>query len=330
MRTQGVFIPEPALSRELLAQPIFADGTLRLVKRFSTNHSRLLEYLFQSPDRKESLIVKQQPMNSDAERLTLQEFENLRGVRRMLGDALARTVPEPLLALPKQGILVTTKVPGKPFAGTLKKYANRFTGPFHTSAMCDKARRVGAWLLSFQSATRAEPLTYSVPSYLADLEMRMSQFAKKGFEPDVIREILGRASLQSAGLNGRLVPAAGRHGDFIAQNILIDPDGISTVDFEGFSEREIIYDDPGMFLGYVFVLGARVPYSPQSLEAVRRGFLSGFLAGDAIEQALLNTYILKGAVRIIADGPRLAENWSRLGAARMLTKGLMRLASGIT
>jgi Phosphotransferase enzyme family len=316
------------LERELLAQPAFAGGTLQFVRRLSARHSELLEYSFQSCNEMKSLVVKQQALGPDSERATLQEFANLGRVRTLLGIALGRSVPEPLLALPKRGILVTSKVPGVPLTVMLKKYANRLASPFHTSAIGETARRVGAWLRSFQDATPAEPFTHSTVSYLADLELRLSQFQKKGFEPGLTREILQQASLHSAPLNGRLISAAARHGDFIAQNILIEDDGVAVVDFEGFSEREAVYDDVGMFLGYILALGARAPYSPQSLDAARRGFLAGFLAGDAIDQALLNIYILKGAVRIIADGPPLTGNWSRLGTVWMLTKRLKDLASG--
>jgi len=328
MQQRSKFTHDRELERELLAQPAFAGGTLKFVRRLSASHSELLEYSFQSCDGTKSLVVKQQALGPDSERATLQEFANLGRVRTLLGLALGRSVPEPLLALPKRGILVTSKVPGSPLTVTLKKYANRLAGPFRTSAISETARRVGTWLRSFQDATHAEPFTYSTVPYLADLELRLSQFQEKGFEPGLTREILRQASLQSAPLNGRLISAAARHGDFIAQNILIEDDGVAVVDFEGFSEREAVYDDLGMFLGYILVLGARALYSPQSLGAARRGFLAGFLAGDAIDQALLNIYILKGAVRIIADGPSLTKNWCRVGTAWMLTKRLKDLASG--
>jgi hypothetical protein len=328
MQQRSDFTHDRELERELLAQPAFAGGTLQFVRRLSARHSELLEYSFQSCNGMKSLIVKRQALGPDSERATLKEFANLGRVRTLLGLALGRTVPEPLLALPKRGILVTSKVPGVPLTTILKKYANRLTGPFRTSAIGETARRVGMWLRSFQDATRGEPFTYSNVSYLADLEARLSQFQEKGLEPGLTREILQQASLQSAPLNGRLIFAASRHGDFIAQNILIEDDRVAVVDFEGFSEREAVYDDLGMFLGYILVLGARASYSPCSLDAARRGFMAGFLAGDAIDQALLNIYTLKSAVRIIADGPPLTGNWSRLGTAWMLTKRLKDLSSG--
>jgi len=312
---------------ELLAQPAFAGGTLQFVKQVCANHSQLSEYTFQSDNGLKSLVVKEQASGAESGRATLQEFENLRKARTLLGLALGRSVPEPLLALPERGILVTSKVPGVPFTVILKKYANRLAGPFCTSTLTETARRVGSWLRRFQEATDAEPFPYSTVSYLSELEGRLSRFREKGFESSMTEEILRQASLQSAPLNGRLIPAAARHGDFIAQNILIEPDGIAVVDFEGFSEREAAYDDLGMFLGYMLVLEARAPYSPRALRAARRGFLAGFLAGNAIDHALLNTYILKGAVRIIADGPSPTSYWDRLDTW-MLARRIKHLVSG--
>ena len=320
------FTDDRELERELLAQPAFAGGTLKFVRRLSARHSGLLEYSFRSEGGIKSLVVKQQELGPNSELATLQELANLARARNLLGLALARSVPEPLLALPKRGMLVTSKIPGVPLAPILKKYANRLVGPFRSYTLGETARRVGMWLRGFQDATHGEPVPYNRDSYLAELEMRLLQVQEKGFEPGLIRQILQKASLRSAPLNGRLISTAAKHGDFIAQNILIDGGAVGVVDFEGFGEREPVYDDLGMFLGYILVLGGRALYSRQSLDTVRRGFLAGFLAGDTIDQALLDIYILKGAVRVIADGPPLTGNWDQF-SLWMLTKRLRDLAS---
>ncbi len=328
MPRRGDFTHHRELEREILTQPAFAGGTLTFSRQVSARHSHLLEYSFQSRDGVKSLIVKQQAVGPESERATLQECASLSRVRGLLGPSLAQTVPEPLLVLPNRGVLVTNKVPGDPLAGILKKYANHLSGPFCITLVREAARRVGNWLRSFQDASQAEPFPYNVDSYLADLELRLSKLQEKGFEPGLAQEILRHASLRCAPLNGRLVSAAAKHGDFIPQNILIERDGVAVVDFEAFSEREAVYEDLGMFLGYILVLGARAPYSRQSLNAVRGGFLAGFLAGDNIDPALLTTYTLKGAIRIIADGSAFAKNWSGLGTTWRLTKRLRHLALG--
>jgi hypothetical protein len=277
-----------------------------------------------------SLLVKQQEPGAKAEQVTLEEFANLARVRALLGIAFEQSVPEPLLVLPKRGIIVTGKVPGVPLTDILKKYANRLAGPFRTLAVRETARHVGMWLRSFQDATRGERVAYSADFYLADLEVRLAECQAKGLEPGLTREILHQASLRSTSLNGRLISAAASHSDFTAQNILVEDDRIAVVDFEGFCERETIYDDLSMFLGYLLVLSARPAYSVRSLNAANSGFLAGFLAGDSIDETLLNIYMLRGAVRIIADGPPQTDSRGRWGAAGMLARHLKELASGRT
>lgn len=322
------FTHDREFEREILTQPAFAGGTLTFSRHVSARHSHLFEYRFQSRDGVKSVIVKQQVAGPESERTTLQECASLRRVRGLLGPSLAQTVPEPLLILPNRAVLVTNKVPGNPLTGILKKYANHLSGPFCTSLVGEIGGRIGKWLRSFQDATRGEPIPYSVASYLADLKLRLSKLQEKGFEPRLVQDILRHASMQCASLNGRLISAAAKHGDFIPQNILIEHDGVAVVDFEGFSERESVYEDLGTFLGYLLVLSARVPYSRQSLNAVRQGFLTGFLGEETIDQALLNTYTLKGAVRIIADGAAFIKNWSGLNTTGVLTKRLRDLTSG--
>jgi hypothetical protein len=239
---------------------------------------------------------------------------------------LAQTIPEPLLAIPKAGLLVTSKVYGEPLTDVLKKYANRLAGPFRTSRLRGRAQLVGDWLRHFQSATKAEPVAFSTKAFLADLEFRLEKLQTKGFTAAITRDILQSSSQGAAGLDGKFVPASAKHGDFIPQNILVERDGVGVVDFEGFTEREPLYEDLGMFLGYLLVLGARVPYSPRALKAAREGFLAGYMGDYTIDQALLSAFTLKGAVRIVSDGVSFSKHWSRVGNIWMLSTRLKQLA----
>jgi hypothetical protein len=313
------------LEREILAQPAFAAGTLTFSRQLSAKHSHLLEYRFQSRDMLKSIIVKRQFPGPGAERATLCEYSNLKKLREVLNTALAETIPEPLLALPERGILVTNKVRGEPLTGILKRHANLLAGPFRFRQVHESAQRVGAWLRSFQDSTRSEPIAYRRNRYLAELENRMEKLQNKGFTVDFVREILQRVSLYSKAFDGKMVATAARHGDFIPQNILVECERVSVVDFEGLKEQEPVYEDLGMFLGYVLVLEGRMPYSRRALNAVREGFLAGFLAGRIIDQDFLNIYTLKGAVRVLGDGSSLAKNWSGIANIWRLTGRLKRL-----
>ena len=328
MRQRCDFTEKWELEREILAHPAFSGGTLKFLRRLSANHSQLSEYTFQSTTETKLLVVKQQAFGPKSEDVTLQEFANLNRVRSLLGPALAGSVPEPLLTLPEKATLVTTRVPGVSLSLILKRCGNRFVGPFRSSALAEIAQRVGAWLRVFQKTTQKPPLPFSRDSYLAALKMWLSEAQGKGLGSELAGEILQRLSDYTLPLNGRLISASGKHGDFIPQNILVEDTSIAVVDFEGFAEHEPIYDDVGMFLGYLFVLKARAFYSWRSLGAVRNGFLRGFLSEDEIEEALLNIYTLKSVVRIIADGPPITGNRNSVGAARLLPRLLKELTSG--
>ncbi len=321
------FVDHAEIKREVLAHPVFSGGSLKFVRSFSAEHSRLLEYTLKSNSGIRSIVIKHQVSVPDAARATTQEFENLNKLYRILGSHFARSVPEPLAALPERGILITSKVPGTPFAITLKKYGNRLCGSFCSSFVGEKARMVGIWLKNFQDATRDEPLAFAKGLFLAEIERRLSRLQAKGFEPDLAPEILKRVAFQAAALDGQLVPTAARHGDFIAQNILIDHDAVGVVDFESFTEKQAVYDDLGMFLGYLLVLGTSLPYSRLCLDAVGHGFLEGFRKDNTIDQSFLNIYILKGMIRIITDGPSPKNKWGRLGVVGKLTKALECVAS---
>jgi hypothetical protein len=325
MQQPAQFPRNQELEREILAQPPFAAGSLTFSRQLSAKHSHLLEYRFQSRDVLKSIIVKRQFPGPGAERATLCEYSNLKRLREVLNPALAETIPEPLLALPERGMLVTNKVRGEPLTVILKRHANLLTGPFRFRHLHESAQRVGAWLRTFQDSTRSEPIAYSRNRYLAELEARVEMLQNKGFTVDFIREILQRISLYSKTMDGKMVATAARHGDFIPQNILVEKERVSVVDFEGLSEREPVYEDLGMFLGYVLVLGGRMPYSSRALKAVREGFLASFLGGDTIDQDFLNIYTLKGAVRVLGDGASLAKTWNGVGNMWQLTRRLKQL-----
>lgn len=313
------------LEKELLAHPLFARGTLQFIRRLPAKHSELLEYVFRSCEGTKSLFVKRQAPSAKAQHITVAEFENLTTARKMLGASLGESVPEPILAIPAKGILVTARVPGIPLTAILKKYGNRLVGRFCTSAIHEATRHAGMWLNRFQHMTQSEPVTFSAHSHLADLEVHLSQCRQKGIEFTGSSEILRLASYLAFPLDGRKISSAARHGDFVPQNVMVDNGRIAVVDFEGLCERAASYEDLGMFLGYLLILRTRPSYSAHALKAACTGFLEGY--GNLIDGALLSIYALQGAVRVIANGPNRAATWRRESMARALERRLECLAS---
>jgi hypothetical protein len=323
----SVSISEAEILEKLRMQPAFASSSLKCIRSFPSRHSELLEYNVQSDGIRQTIVVKHRPVCEDRDRTSV-EFGNLTKARGMLREELRRGVPEPLLILPALGILVTRKVPGTPLAQFLKRYGNRLCGPFYSAAVAENARLAGVWLKTFQEATQAEPIVFNRGCFLAEVEKRLLRLEGKGFEPQLAREILDKVSLQSTRYQGRLMPAAARHGDFIPQNILIEGDRVGIVDFEAFAERQPVYYDPSMFLGYLLLLRASAHYHAGTLDRARLAFLSAFCGRGSIDQDLFSIYSVESAVRIITDGPQLNRGWGRRGVIGVLSKRLKDMAAG--
>lgn len=327
MLRSSVSLSDAEISEELRKQPAFASSSIKYIRSFPSRHSQVAEYNVQSEGTQHTIVVKHWPLREHRDRTSL-EFGNLTKARSMLREGLRRGVPEPLFVLPALGILVTHKIPGTPLAQSFKKFDNRFCAPFCSAAVAEKARQAGVWLKSFQEATQAEPIVFDRVCFLAGLEKRLSILEHKGFEPQLAREILDKVALQSTRFQGRLTPAAARHGDFIPQNILIQDDRVGIVDFEAFAERKSVYYDPSMFLGYLLLLRTHAPYHPGSLDRAQLGFLAGFCGKGVIDEDLFSIYSLQSAIRLITDGPQLNRGWGRMGAIGVVSKRLKDMAAG--
>lgn len=307
--------------QDLAAHDVLTGNTIEFVRGLSSRHSELFEYRVRSGIKTRLIIAKRQAPGPDAERRTLQEFTNLEKVRAALGDACRQRVPQAVLVLPKKGLLVTEKVPGISFSVILKRNANCIVGPFRGSLIRKTGQSIGKWLSDFQNATRTESVAFEADRFLAHLERHVSRCRAWGLGTDSALAILQHASAQAARLNGKLVPTAGRHGDFIPQNVLVfEHNHVAVVDFEGFRERQPIYDDVGMFLAYLAVLTTRFRYLRSSLNAGAKGFLNGVTMRNSLDQDFTNVYILKGIVRILADGSLRKGIWNRWIISRMLAR----------
>lgn len=327
MLCSSVSLSNAEISDELRKQPAFASSSIKYIRSFPSRHSQVAEYTVQSDGTQQTIVVKHWPLREHRDRTSL-EFGNLTKARSMLREGLRRSVPEPLFVLPALGILVTRKIPGTPLAQSFKKYGNRFCGPFRSAAVAEKARQAGVWLKNFQDATQAEPIVFNRSCFLAEVEKRLPLLEHKGFKPQLGREILDKVALQSTRFQGRLTPAAARHGDFIPQNILIQDDRVGIVDFEAFAERKSVYYDPCMFLGYLLLLRTRAPYHPGSLDRARLAFLAGFCGKGVIDEDLFSIYSIQSAIRLITDGPQLNRGWGRMGVIGVVTKRLKDMAAG--
>jgi Ser/Thr protein kinase RdoA (MazF antagonist) len=98
-------------------------------------------------------------------------------------------------------------------------------------------------------------------------------------------------------IEGQLLPAASRHGDFTPRNVLAADDRISVVDFENFVPVDTIYEDVSKFVAFLALLKGRPGYSKRAVDSVIASFLEGY---GTVEGSLVGLFSLKAALRIFA------------------------------
>jgi glycosyltransferase involved in cell wall biosynthesis len=289
------------LERQLKEHPLLRNWQLEFVRRLEGRHSQLIEYRARSNGKEATLVVKHITKfrtQADAEEVLQREYSALQDVRSR-GPALEESLPAPLAILLEARAIAFNKLPGAPLSEILKREANRLTGGLHREEICQVAGQVGKWLRQFHETTRHPSIRYESRLYLAQLSDQLERCTSGGLERTAAQGIWKLAALTSRRLDGQPVAAAARQGDFIPQNILVDQDRISVVDFENFNEWDVIYEDLGAFVAYLAMLGGSPAYSKATLEAMARSFLSGY--GDSISSEFLNLYIVKAAATVVAE-----------------------------
>ncbi len=303
------------IEHRLNEHPLLRGKKVELVRRSQGRHSELLEYQSRSEVGGAAVIVKRITKfrtPAEAEEDVIREFNALETVRKRMGSVLEGSLPLPLVALPEAKAIMFEKLPGIPLSVILKRHANWLTGRFRQRKVCEIARLVGRWLRQFHESMRQPPARHDSRMFLAKLTQQLDRCAAAVLSPDTALRIRQLACRESEKADGQIVPRAARHGDFIPQNILVDRCRVALVDFENFSECDVIYEDVSTLIAYLTVLGGSPLYSPETLEEASRSFIDAY--GEWVRDELLNLYVLKGAVTIAAEfQPRkgILGGWGR-------------------
>ena len=275
------------------------DGSeLKLARRFKARHSEFLEYQSGVDPRRSLILVKritQSRSPTAAMECVAREYNALITLRKTVGVELAASIPAPLGMFPGTKALVMEKLPGTSLDVILKRKANRLGGVFWRG----KARGVGgliaSWLKRFHGATQQLVGQHNSPLYLASLAALLKRCVQRGLDPAAAHGIQQMAERASQKLDGVATETAARHGDFIPQNVLLDGNHVALVDFENFSECDLIYEDLGTFLAYLRLQAGSPLYSRAALRDLAEGFISGY--GGAASAGILGLYTLKAAVQ---------------------------------
>ncbi|PYV78128.1 MAG: hypothetical protein DMG97_00075 [Acidobacteria bacterium] len=322
---QSALASAKELDQLLKGQAPFGGWTLELVGKRRGTHSEILEYQNRSRAGDAPLAMKRITASSPpgkAAELVSREFQAIETAWRLAGQALEGSLPKPLVVLPEAGLMVTEKLPGIPLSWVLRREANCLMALFHTPNVCESACRVGVWLSRFHEVTRQPALVHDAQVFEREVTQLLEDCMCRGLDAAAAQEIFRVASRGSRLVDGQPIPAAARHGDFTARNILIDGDRIGVVDFENFAERDTIYEDVSKFVAYLALLKGRPGYSRTALNAATRCFLRGY--DSSADSELVGLFALKAAVRIFAlQGTRRILDF--LGFDKLYMKGLITL-----
>jgi hypothetical protein len=279
------------------------DRDWRLRREVAGRHTRLYEYAA-GRNGGERVFVKRFPAapTGQVDRRLEREFRALCVLQRKLGPELRSSLPAPVALLPAEHTLVISALPGGSLARLLKRDANRLAGFVRLAALRRCGRAVGEWLREFQARTEGRPLLHDHSRFSEALETDLEHFRGRQ-EYGALAAAVKRVRGASRRWAGRPLPAAGRHADFLPQNVLIGPGWqVGVVDFENYRTRDVSHMDPGSMFAYLAMLEERPVYRRKAL----RAFASGFTDGYGLPRAATaqNLFTAAAAVRIARDSPR--------------------------
>lgn len=210
-------------------------------------------------------------------------------------------VPQPLDYFPEQGALVVEKCPGEKLSQSLR-WARWLPTTSRRRRLCQQVKMCGQWLALLHEITQRS----GDPS---------------GIYRRIEREFYGNLQLcQALGLDSALARQiaawfeqkrtiaftgnhliVGHHGDFGPYNVLVSPEKVTVIDFEGWREG-ILYEDLCYFLSLIEAIPSR-HLSRKLAQEITESFLGGY--GQPLDSGSLAFFMLTAMVKIMAYSPAL-------------------------
>ena len=240
-------------------------------------------------------------MTESTDRSLRRQFAALHELRSLPYGVLRDSVPEPVLFDEENGVLIMTVLPGSSFNTMLRSRANVVLGAFWRTRLHRIGYKVGEWLSRFHLATVSRPLRHVHHEFIAELEANLVRCGRQGISDEVLRRVRDRAKATSALQEGKPVYAAGSHGEFLPQNVLVRGVDIAVVDFDTYASGTPVYRDLSVFLAYLRLLASKPKYSRTAVNAVVGGFTIGY--GNRFDPELLQLHLLKAVCEIITEKP---------------------------
>ena len=229
------------------------------------------------------------------------QFAALSKIHSLAGDQLAGTVPEPIVHLKEQRILLMSEVPGISLERELHRHANVLWGWISSSRMQQMGHAVGTWLKVFHHVTSGEVKPFNCHEYANGFYAHLSLLTRAGMSDKVLERLRQAALRQSRTLDGTPMCMAAAHGELLPQNILIHGSRAGVVDFDYYIMQAPVYEDVSTMLGYLKLLGTKAKYSRKALALFSDSFVSGY--GASLNVDLLRLFMVKAMLKLIHERP---------------------------
>lgn len=228
---------------------------------------------------------------TQSENQSVVEYSILNFLHPKFTDVYRCGVPEPVILLPEIETYIMRFVDGVVLSD-LNKYLRYFANKSNYNTLKEYYYLAGRWLKNFQEFTGMRSAgAECLDGVIERCQQRLCLIRSSGdLRCDInfydnVMWFMDRAKACTADHD---VPVCGRHGDFTPWNILAGKDGITVIDFLGYSE-EPIYVDVFKMLVFLEDESLSITSSKYRVDCLKKLFLSGYgdIPGQSSSVALL-------------------------------------------
>jgi Ser/Thr protein kinase RdoA (MazF antagonist) len=186
-------------------------------------------------------------------------------------------IPRPLDCLAEGRAMVVGKVPGIPLPACLPRIAWAGRSLRAAEAACGRA---GQWLRFYHDlAAKEERRPLDVPAKLDGLARSLRELERAGFDSRTCCTLAERIGPLADRLHRQPLPISHVHGDFSADNVLIDDRQVTVLDLCAI-DRDAAIHDIASFLNSLLLLRLTRFVPSSALRRLQEAFLGGYFGSE--------------------------------------------------
>lgn len=248
-----------------------------------------------------------------AKRCAEREYEALSFFWREFSQRSTRlAVPKPLDYFPEHAALVVEKCPGEKLSRSLR-WARWLQTTAGRRRLCQQVKACGQWLALFHHITQRSADPSVIYRRIEREFYRNLEICEvRGLDPALAAQIAVWFERKKSGAFTGDHQIVGHHGDFGPHNVLVSPEKITVIDFEGWQEG-ILYEDLCYFLGLIEAMPS-YHLSHELVQVIKENFLQGYGQPEKLDSGSLAVFMLTAMVKIMAHSPVLKPGTTWLHA----------------